>query len=195
MLIIPFGRRICVKVLKVERNSNSRWISREDHSKNRLWRQDAILNLPAALQNTGLWCAENSYNMRHIVEMGTLVLLYINLDPKCVGWSVRSKKHEEYLHTCWHDLVKSMKYLVLSYSLEDLPKKLLVLLIKVVSQSEMKYRLCYSGIWTALLSKVKALHDQLSCWCLICPDFVSSGLLAIVHKHSKNLSFRFEILL
>lgn len=58
-------------------------------------------------------------------------------------------------------ILYNLKYLVLSYSLEDLPKKLLVLLIKVVSQSEMKYRLNYSGILTALLSKVKALHDQL----------------------------------
>lgn len=30
-------------------------------------------------------------------------------------------------------------------------------------------------------------------WCLICPHFVWSGLLAILHKRSKNLSFRFEI--
>lgn len=43
-------------------------------------------------------------------------------------------------------ILYNLKYLVLSYSLEDLPKKLLVLLIKVVSQSEMKYRLNYSGI-------------------------------------------------
>lgn len=58
-------------------------------------------------------------------------------------------------------ILYNLKYLILSYSLEDLPKALLILLIKVVSQSEMKYRLNYSGIWTALLSKVKALHDQL----------------------------------
>lgn len=43
-------------------------------------------------------------------------------------------------------ILYNLKYLVLSYSLEDLPKKLLVVLIKVVSQSEMKSRLNYSGI-------------------------------------------------
>lgn len=70
------------------------------------------------------------------------------------------KTHEEYLHIV-DMILYNLKYLVLSYSLEDLPKKSLVLLINVVSQSEMKYRLNYSSIWTALLSKVKALHDQL----------------------------------
>lgn len=154
-----FCRKICVKVQKVERNSNSKWVSREDCSKNRPWRWAAILTLPAALQNSGHSCAETSH-MPHLAEMEILLLLFIYPDLKCVWWSVHSKKHEEYLQIV-DMILYNLKYLVLSYSLEDLPKKSLVLVINVVSQSEMKHRLNYLGIWTALLSKVKALHDQL----------------------------------
>ena len=47
------------------------------------------------------------------------------------------------------------------------------------------------GFQNSKLCMTSLKHFQF--WCLICPDFVSSGLLAILHKRSKNLSFRFEI--
>lgn len=81
-----------------------------------------------------------------------------------------------------------------SYSLGDISEKLLVLLIKVVSWSEMEYiiwvfeLLCFQS-----LKLYMASLKHFRFWCLICPDFVSSGMPAILHKCSKDWRFRLEI--
>lgn len=196
MLIMPFGRK---NLCKSSEGREKLWLQMNKGGllQEQWWRWDAILTLPAGLLITECWCAETSH-MPHIGEMETLAFLYINRDPKCVWWSVHSKKHEEYLHTCWHALVKSAKYLALSYSLEDIPKKLLVLLIKLSLSLKLNtdYMIqVFELLWFQKSKLCMTSLKHFSCWCLICPDFVSSGLLAIVHKHRKNLSFRFEILL